>query len=66
MNPAPSQPGRNTDERQPKRSAPRQTTPQAVDARGDAQKLKKNRENLRVDEEHKTPEMRRFHRGTFP
>jgi hypothetical protein len=32
----------------------------------DDKKLKRNQERLGVDEEHKTPEMRKEHRGTFP
>jgi hypothetical protein len=28
--------------------------------------LKRNRERLHVDEEHKTPDMEKKHRGTFP
>jgi hypothetical protein len=41
--------------------------PAAGDARDqDPEKLKRNREHLRVNEEHKTPEMEKGHRGTFP
>lgn len=32
----------------------------------DRQKLKDNQDQLQVDEEHKTPDMRKHHRGTFP
>ena len=41
---------------------------QAVDRAGDVkdEKLEKNRERLHVDSEHKTPEMKKGHRGTFP
>jgi hypothetical protein len=40
----------------------------AVDESGnvDAEKLRRNQERLRVDEKHKTPEMKKGHRGTFP
>jgi hypothetical protein len=34
--------------------------------RGGEDKLKENRENLGVNEEHKTPAMEKGHRGTFP
>lgn len=40
--------------------------PPAGDARGDEEKRKQNREHLGVDEEHKTPDMKKKHRGTFP
>lgn len=36
------------------------------DARHDPKKQKENRDNLGVDDEHKTPEMEKGHRGTFP
>lgn len=35
-------------------------------AEGDAGKLKQNREQLDVNDEHKTPSMEKGHRGTFP
>ena len=50
-------------------SAPRQpdrVPPPAGDARGDAARQRQNREHLRVDEDHQTPEMKKGHRGTFP
>lgn len=37
-----------------------------LDARESPEKLKENRGKLRVDDEHKTPEMQKDHRGTFP
>ncbi len=40
--------------------------PPPVDARDDGEKLKENRENLGVDDEHKTRDMKEGHRGTFP
>jgi hypothetical protein len=40
--------------------------PTAGDARNDERRLKKNREHLGVGEDHKTPEMKKGHRGTFP
>ncbi|HJW27267.1 MAG TPA: hypothetical protein VJ576_20420 [Rhodocyclaceae bacterium] len=40
--------------------------PAAGDARDDPEKLKQNREHLNVDDKHKTPEMEKGHRGTFP
>lgn len=52
-------------EDQPPPDAPAKTPP-AGDARHDKEKQKQNRENLRVNEEHKTPEMEKGHRGTFP
>ncbi|MBS1189774.1 MAG: hypothetical protein H6R10_1566 [Rhodocyclaceae bacterium] len=41
-------------------------TPPAGDAREGADKLKQNRDHLGVDDEHKTPGMKKGHRGTFP
>lgn len=32
----------------------------------DKDKLKENQKRLNVDEQHKTPEMQKGHRGTFP
>jgi hypothetical protein len=32
----------------------------------DERELKRNRERLHVDDEHKTPDMEKRHRGTFP
>ncbi|HYD55602.1 MAG TPA: hypothetical protein VEB41_01720 [Burkholderiales bacterium] len=32
----------------------------------DEEKLKENQRRLNVDKEHKTPEMKKGHRGTFP
>lgn len=40
--------------------------PPPVDARDDEEKRRENRENLGVDEEHKTPDMQEHGRGTFP
>lgn len=40
--------------------------PPASDARHDKEQQKRNRENLGVDDDHKTPEMEKGHRGTFP
>lgn len=40
--------------------------PPPGDARHDKEQQKRNRENLGVDEQHKTPEMEKGHRGTFP
>lgn len=40
--------------------------PAAGDARGDDEKLRQNREHLGVNEEHKTPEMEKGKRGSFP
>lgn len=39
---------------------------EAVDARSHPDKLKENRDRLGVDEEHKTPDMKKQRRGTFP
>lgn len=36
------------------------------DARGQPEKQKENQKRLRVDSDHKTPEMKKGHRGTFP
>lgn len=36
------------------------------DARGQPEKQKENQRKLRVDSDHKTPEMKKGHRGTFP
>lgn len=35
-------------------------------SRVNEQKIKENRDRLGVNEEHKTPEMEKGHRGTFP
>lgn len=44
-----------------------QTGKHEGDARGrEDSELPKNRDKLRVNEEHKTPEMERDERGTFP
>ena len=44
-----------------------QTGKHEGDARGrEQEKLPENRDKLGVDEEHKTPDMERGHRGTFP
>lgn len=40
--------------------------PPPVDARDDQEKLRENRQNLGVDDEHKTREMKEGGRGTFP
>ena len=41
--------------------------PAAGDARDeDPEKLQQNRDHLRVNEDHKTPEMEKGRRGTFP
>jgi len=40
--------------------------PPPSDARHDREEQKRNRDRLRVDDEHKTPEMEKGHRGTFP
>ena len=36
------------------------------DARGQPEKQKENQRRLRVDSDHKTPEMKKGNRGTFP
>jgi hypothetical protein len=36
------------------------------DARGQPEKQKENQRKLRVDSDHKTPEMKKGHRGSFP
>ncbi|MBV8030085.1 MAG: hypothetical protein JO035_01100 [Betaproteobacteria bacterium] len=43
-------------------------SPQALDKSGDVipEKLKENQRRLGVGEDHKTPEMKKGHRGTFP
>jgi hypothetical protein len=49
--------------------APSESTEQDVepgDTRLDEEKLKENREQLGVEEDHKTPTMKKGHRGTFP
>lgn len=40
--------------------------PPAGDARRDKEQQKRNRDELGVDDAHKTPEMEKGHRGTFP
>lgn len=55
-----------TDPSRPNPAPAPTSTPAAGDARDDPAKLKQNREHLRVNEEHKTPEMDKGHRGTFP
>lgn len=37
-----------------------------ADARGQPEKQKENQKRLRVDSDHRTPEMKKGHRGTFP
>jgi hypothetical protein len=37
-----------------------------ADARRQPEKLKENQERLGVAADHKTPEMKKSHRGTFP
>jgi hypothetical protein len=37
-----------------------------ADARGQPEKQKENQRRLRVDSDHRTPEMKKGHRGTFP
>lgn len=37
-----------------------------TDARGQPEKQRDNQKRLRVGEDHKTPEMKKGHRGTFP
>jgi hypothetical protein len=39
---------------------------QGGDARRNPAALKENQERLRVGPDHKTPEMKKGHRGTFP
>jgi hypothetical protein len=47
---------------------PRAREEKAIEPGGqvDSEKLKRNQERLNVDKEHKTPEMKQRHRGTFP
>jgi|GEM_PF-6609043 len=40
--------------------------PPGYDARHDKGQLKKNQERLGVGTDHKTPSMKKHHRGTFP
>jgi hypothetical protein len=44
----------------------RAEVPDSGDARDDEEKMKRNRERLNVNERHKTPDMEKGHRGTFP
>jgi hypothetical protein len=39
---------------------------EAADAREDKAKLRKNQRELGVEPDHKTPDMKKGHRGTFP
>lgn len=75
--PTPNKPGRvpdsidderdETDASRPNPAPAPTGTPAAGDARdNDPEKLKQNRDHLRVNEDHKTPEMEKGHRGTFP
>lgn len=41
-------------------------TPTGDDARDDPEKIKENREKLGVGDDHKTSDMQKHHRGTFP
>ena len=41
-------------------------TRSGADARGQPEKQKENQRRLRVDSDHRTPEMKKGHRGTFP
>lgn len=51
---------------QPDAIAPADEDQAAGDARHDARKLKENRDKLGVGDDHKTPEMKKHYRGTFP
>ena len=42
------------------------TGPPKGDGRHDASQLQRNKESLRVGDDHKTPEMKKHRRGTFP
>jgi len=56
-----------TDPARPNPAPAPTSQPAAGDARdNDPEKLKQNRDHLRVNDEHKTPEMEKGHRGTFP
>jgi hypothetical protein len=43
-----------------------QTGKKPGDARGDPEQQKRNREDLKVGEDHRTEKMRKGNRGTFP
>jgi hypothetical protein len=68
-----SDPRRNYMADEPKPDASRtRTSPGArgvkhgADARRQPEKQKENQQRLGVDADHKTPEMKKRHRGTFP
>jgi hypothetical protein len=57
----------DTEAKHPKPPQPAaQTGTNPQDARDDESRLKENREDLGVGEDHKTEEMERGRRGTFP
>lgn len=62
----PADPRIENDEEQVPPPAPGAEGPPPGDARRDKQQQRKNRDELGVNDEHKTPEMEKGHRGTFP
>ena len=45
---------------------PGRAGPPKGDGRQDPSQLQRNKESLRVGDDHKTPEMKKHRRGTFP
>lgn len=69
MKPDKQPPGNADDEREEQPSAEQSSVDPdsaGIDARDDSGKLKENRRRLGVDEDHRTPDMKDHHRGTFP
>jgi len=59
-------PPANTPAREERNSKTARGARSGADARGQPEKQKENQRRLRVDSDHRTPEMKKGHRGTFP
>jgi hypothetical protein len=59
-------PSPNTPSREERTSRTARGARSGADARGQPEKQKENQRRLRVDADHRTPEMKKGHRGTFP
>lgn len=64
---APTTDTQTVDNQQTRRAQPGlRGAPRKPDARKDPEKLRENQQSLGVGSDHKTPEMKKGHRGTFP
>jgi hypothetical protein len=59
-------PPRDTPAREERSSKTARGARSGGDARGQPERQKENQRRLRVDADHRTPEMKKGHRGTFP